>query len=487
MDDRGLQFRVGILVVATLIIAAILVERFGDLPGIKKNQYTIYIRFPQAPGVTVDTPVLKSGILVGRVSRVTLLDDGGVVVTTKIDADRQLKNNEICRISTGSILGDAILEFVPSNTAQPSREAYRDGEYLDGIVAQDPLRVMESATTVLEMLSTLEKDVRLALVSIEGAGKSVGDVAESMTSIMDNNQNQVRRVLGKAESAMDRFDEAASTVSQLAESLDDIVGSEDVQIAIEQSLNEIPELFADAREVLDTLQSASARAEQNFKNIEGLTEPLGLRGQEFTTSIDKSLTDIQKVLTQLVQFSTALNNREGTLGQLLHDRELYDQINSSVSNIEHLTNRLRPVIEDARVFTDKIARDPGRLGVQAPSIDASRARSGRCFGASVLRCFGASVLRCFGASVLRCFGASVLRCFGASVLRCFGASVLRCFGASVTTLFGALKRSVIAKCKMQIANCKLQIVNCEFRRAAVLNAKPRTLFALSTLHFALST
>ena len=284
------------------------------------------------------------------------------MVTTKIDADRQLKNNETVRISTGSILGDAILEFVPSNTAQPSREAYRDGEYLDGIVAQDPLRVMESATTVLEMLSTLEKDVRWH--GFDQGHRKAGDVAESMTSIIDNNQDQVRRVLGKAESAMDRFDEAASTVSQLAESLDDIVGSEDVQIAIEQSLNEIPELFADAREVLDTLQSDSARAEQNFKNIEGLTEPLGLRGQEFTTSIDKSLTDIQKVLTQLVQFSTALNNREGTLGQLLHDRELYDQINSSVSNIEHLTNRLRPVIEDPRVFTDKIARDPGRLGVR---------------------------------------------------------------------------------------------------------------------------
>jgi phospholipid/cholesterol/gamma-HCH transport system substrate-binding protein len=295
---------------------------------------------------------------------VTLLDDGGVVVTARIDSDRQLMNNEVCRISTGTILGDAVLEFVPSSTAPPTREVYRDGEYLDGIVAQDPLRVMESATQVLDMLATLEQDVRLALVSIESAGKRVGDVAESMTSIIDNNQDQVRRVLGKAESAMDRFDEAADTVSQLAESIDEIVGSEDVQIAIEQALNEIPELFADARAVLDTLQSASARAEKNFRNIEGLTEPLGARGEEFTASIESSLRDIQTVLTQLVQFSTALNNREGTLGQLLHDRQLYDQINASVSNIEHLSRRLRPVIEDARVFTDKIARNPGRLGVQ---------------------------------------------------------------------------------------------------------------------------
>ena len=364
MDERGLQFRVGILVVATIIIAAILIERLGDLPGIKKNQYTIYIRFPQAPGVTVDTPVLKSGILVGRVSRVTLLDDGGVVVTAKIDSIRQLKNNEICRISTGSILGDAILEFVPSNTTQQTLEIYRDGEYLDGIVSQDPLRVMESATTVLDMLSTLEEDVRLALVSIEGAGQRVGDVAESMTSIIDNNQDQFRRVLSKAETAMDRFDEAASTVSQLADSFDEIVGSEDVQIAIEQAVNQIPELFTNAQEVLDSLQSASDRAEKNLRNIEGLTEPIGEKGEQFVTTIENALGDIQTVATQLVQFSAALNNRDGTLGQLLHDRELYDQINASMSSIEHLTRRIRPIIEDARVFTDKVARDPGRLGVK---------------------------------------------------------------------------------------------------------------------------
>ena len=70
------------------------------------------------------------------------------------------------------------------------------------------------------------------------------------------------------------------------------------------------------------------------------------------------------MLSQLVQFSEALNNREGTLGQLLHDRQLYDQISASMSNIEHLSRRLRPILEDARVFTDKVARDPGRLGVK---------------------------------------------------------------------------------------------------------------------------
>jgi phospholipid/cholesterol/gamma-HCH transport system substrate-binding protein len=371
MEDRAIQFRVGILVLATIIIAAILVERFGGLPGLKRQQYTIYVRFPQAPGVSIDTPVLKSGILIGRVSRVTLLDDGGVVVTARIDANRQLKNNEICRISTGSILGDATLEFVPSNVSPTSLETYRDGEYLDGFVAQDPLRVMESATTVLDMLATLDEDVRRSLNSVGSAGDRVGDVAESVTSIIDNNQDQLRRVLTKAELALDRFGSAVATIDQLANNFDEIIGSEDFKIAIEQTVNDFPGLMQDARGVLATMQSASVRADQNLKNIEALTEPLARRGEYYAQTIDKTLKDLQTVLAQVGQFSAALNNSNGTLGQLIHDRQLYDQITSTVSNIEHLSRRMRPIVEDARVFADKIARDPGRLGVRG-ALDRSR-------------------------------------------------------------------------------------------------------------------
>ena len=49
-----------------------------------QDHYTIFVRFPQAPAVTIDTPIHKSGILVGRVTDVDLLEDGNVVVTASI-------------------------------------------------------------------------------------------------------------------------------------------------------------------------------------------------------------------------------------------------------------------------------------------------------------------------------------------------------------------------------------------------------------------
>lgn len=358
MEDRKAQFQVGLLVVAALVLVGILVVLFGESPSLGSQQYTIYVRFPQAPGVTEDTPVLKSGILIGRVSRVTLLDDGGVVVTAKVDGQRRLTNNEVCRISRGGLLGsDAILEFVPTNVQVPSVEAYRDGEYLDGIVARDPLSAMDSATRVLEMLSDLEEDVRLALVSIDGAGRRVGDVAQSLNGVVENNQDQLQRIMSKTESAMERFDSAVAAVNNF-------VQDEDIKVLVDTAVEQLPELLVDAREVLAGLKGATARADQNLKNLEGLTEPLGARGEELAQALDSTVAKIDTVLTDLAKFSKAVNESDGTLGKLLYDKELYNRINQSAENIELLTRRLRPIVEDARVFTDKIARDPGRIGVK---------------------------------------------------------------------------------------------------------------------------
>ncbi len=396
MDDRVTQFRVGVLVVATCIIASILIMLFGELPGFVEGNYTIFVRFPQAPAVMIDTPVKKSGITIGRVTKVDLLDDGNVVVTAKISGQYKLRNNEVCRISTGNILGDAVLEFVPSNLRVATVEQYGDGEYLDGIVAQDPLSVMASATTALEMLSNLEEDVRMALVSIEGAGQRVGSMAESLNAVIINNQDQFQRIMGKAEQAMNRFDTAIAAI-------DEFIRDEDVKLLVEQALEQVPILLGDARDVMsamktvmntvegavedvvrnadgivvdvkdtvatvkttvESFQNVSERAERNLKNLEGLTEPLGRRGEVLVTSIEGTVNQMNQTLAQLTTFSRALNNRDGTIGQLIHNRELYDQINMTVRNIDYLSRRLRPIVDDARVFTDKIARDPGRLGVK---------------------------------------------------------------------------------------------------------------------------
>ena len=357
MDERAAQFRVGILVLAAAAVAFILLMRFGELPGIARNQYTLFVRFPTAPGVTEGTPVLKSGILIGRVQHVSLQENGDVVVIAQIDSTRIIRHSEVCRISTGNILGDAVLEFVPSGVRVPSAEVYQNEDYMDGIVAKNPLTVMESVQTALQMVSTLEGDVRQALVSVQGAGHEVGAMARSLGAVVENNQEQFQRIVTKAERSMDRFESAVVSIDQF-------ITDNDITVLLEQSLQQFPELLTDAREIMSSLQGVLARADQNLQNLEQLTEPLGEVGPKVAKQIEQNLDRFDELSQQLIQFSRALNESDGTLAQLINNRELYDRLNRSLANIETLSRRLRPVVDDARVFTDKIARNPGQLGVK---------------------------------------------------------------------------------------------------------------------------
>jgi phospholipid/cholesterol/gamma-HCH transport system substrate-binding protein len=118
MNQRAMQFRVGVMVLGTILIAAVLVAMFGGLSSPFRKTYTLEVKFPSAPGLSVGSPVRKSGIRIGEVSKIAFADDDQVLVTLQIDAKYRLHDNETCWLRNG-LLGDAWLEFEPKQAAGP--------------------------------------------------------------------------------------------------------------------------------------------------------------------------------------------------------------------------------------------------------------------------------------------------------------------------------------------------------------------------------
>jgi phospholipid/cholesterol/gamma-HCH transport system substrate-binding protein len=110
MDERVMQFRVGVMVLAALLVAVILALVFGGLPSPFRKTFTIQVKFSSAPGVSVGTPVRKSGIRIGEVSSVEFAADDQVLVTLRIAANYQVRHDETCCLRS-SLLGDTWLEF----------------------------------------------------------------------------------------------------------------------------------------------------------------------------------------------------------------------------------------------------------------------------------------------------------------------------------------------------------------------------------------
>jgi phospholipid/cholesterol/gamma-HCH transport system substrate-binding protein len=61
----------------------------------------------------------------------------------------------------------------------------------------------------------------------------------------------------------------------------------------------------------------------------------------------------------LADLSQTLNSREGSIGQLLNNPHLYQELETAAGNVADITRELRPIVNDARVFMDRAARHPG--------------------------------------------------------------------------------------------------------------------------------
>ena len=346
MDERVLQARVGIMVVSAMLLTIILTVLFGKFPAMLAHGKSVYVRFPSAPGVLQGTPVRKSGILIGRVESVNFIEGSSdVMVTVRTNPGIELYDSEKARV-TASLLGDAVVEFAPDPTRKDP-QPLPNGANLDGIVIANPL----------EMFSKIEGDVRHTLTSVGAAGDEVGKLAQNINKLLEGKDAaKLDQVLNKTELAMESFHKAMAN-------LNDLVGDEKVRADLKQSLAGVPKIMEDTSKAVAGMQNAVARADKNLENLEHLTGPLGERGEQIAARLDSSVTQLDQFMRQLVTFTEKFGNEEGTLTKLMNDPNLYNDISSAARNVNELTTRMKPIVEDVRVFTDTIARDPGRLGL----------------------------------------------------------------------------------------------------------------------------
>lgn len=347
MTERKLQFRVGVVILGCMIIVAILLVMFNEPRALMRGRYTVVVKFPQAPGVTKNTPVRKSGILIGRVSRVSLDDeDGKALVTLNIDGDRKLKHNEVFRVVT-SLLGDSVVDVVPSIDPHASDKPIVDGELLAGKVAADPVQVV----------GDLQESLSTAIGSVADTSSKLGDVVERVGNMLERNETKIDSVVAKLDRSLD-------TIEKTAANANDVIDDPETRRQMKEAIAQLPIVLKETRETIAQMGKAVSLVEQNLEDINQFTRPLGEKGEMLVDRLDRGSEKLENLTDEMLVFARALNNKEGSLGQLVHNPQLYQSLNRAAQNIEEVSGQLRPIIKDARVFADKIARHPERLGVR---------------------------------------------------------------------------------------------------------------------------
>jgi phospholipid/cholesterol/gamma-HCH transport system substrate-binding protein len=414
-----MQFRVGVVMFATMIIGGLLAMLNGPVPSEwlpwGGSAYEIAINLPQAPGVGPNTPVRKNGLLIGRVASIEDLDEG-VELRVNIDGNRKLLTSHVPHVRT-SVLGDATIDFVTTPTVGPPQPLV-DGSTIQGVVDPNPF-------DSISRLGDLQDDIQETMHALTRAGNEVADLARRVDDAFgtETEEGRVKRLLDTTETAMSQFGQTMSSINEIlgdepvsaqlpgngqqtlnrqplpngqqspagqptlngqppvngqppANGQQPIDGRQ-LRQRIRQGLNELPLAVREARITLQEFRVVLESANKNFKNLEGFTEPLGLRGEEIATSIVDTVEGLDRLVEEFTVLSQALNNREGTIGQLIHNPQVYENLNRLVHNanqvlfrIDELVRSLRPIRDDVRAFTDKVGREPGRIitGGLNPSV-----------------------------------------------------------------------------------------------------------------------
>lgn len=358
MDDRTMQWRTGVVVLFAMLLTIALTLLFAQkdsifsLSRLWRPNYRISIRFPEAPGVSDASPVRKSGILIGRVVKVQLLDEGGALVTTEIDRDRKLFNDEICRINR-TLFGDSVLEFVKARKWEGPVEQIDITKRLNGIVAPDPIQVV----------GNLEQNLSTTISSVGQTSDRIGLFMNKLDLLIGTEQEVALRK-ERIDAIVEKTFKTADAITRLVDSANALIGDPVIREDLKTTLHQMPELMAETRQAVGRISQSMDLVDKNLSNVEEFTSILGKQGGDAIIRLNGSVDKLDRLMSEVLVFTESLNNSKGTIGQLVHNPELYHSVNRAVKNIEELTQQLRPIISDARIFSDKIARHPEVLGVR---------------------------------------------------------------------------------------------------------------------------
>ena len=274
---RSNEVLVGITATAALILAivgSLYLARGGLQPG-----YKLFAKFTWGAGLKQGQPVLLSGVNVGFVNGVEIRQDGLLIVQLRVRKEYKIPRGTTATIEPNGFFGDQLVALHPE---RPNPLAYSPGDtLLSGHATPSIGDVLARVDTIVANISVLTTTLKKEFVETNG----LGDLRETV----------------KKAGAM--FTE----ISRVAE----IQNAELVktQMALRKAATAVDSVTIDS--TLRSFKTAAA-------NINSLAADLHATSAKLNATIDKA------------------TSGDGSLGKLMNDPGLYNDVRSLVTRIDSL-------------------------------------------------------------------------------------------------------------------------------------------------------
>ena len=269
--------------IALVAIVGIVVLFFGMnfLKGMSifSNDNTYYVRFKDISGLSASNPIYADGFQVGVVKGIIYDYEGNDDILVRFDVDNNLR---IPKGSSAEIVSD-LMGNVKMNIllANNPRERIAPGDTLDGTISPGLMgSIGELVPTVEKMLPKVDSILASvnALLADPAIAQSLHNV-RTITSDLTRSTKELNQLLAQVN-------------------------------------GEVPGLMAKANGVLD-----------NTNTLTGNLAALDFQG---------TMSQVNQTLANVQSFTDKLNSNEGSLGLLMNDPGLYNNLNSTMRSADSL-------------------------------------------------------------------------------------------------------------------------------------------------------
>ena len=361
MNERVMQFRIGMFVIVAGLVLTMLLVWFGESPTLFRGHRYVVVHYDEAPGVAEGIPVRKSGIRVGQVAAIAFDDrpnqPDGVLVTLSLEPKYQIREGTIPRI-TRSLIGDASIDLLPGTgkTLLKTTDSPTTAPIIEGAVAPDPSKALAAATLAFEKVGDTLKSIDEAANGIARVTKN----AENINSFLATWTQTGQRVSSAAE-GIDRFIKDNETDFKPT-----VANLRDVSKKLNDTLD--PATQDALKTGIKQFQTASARLNTSLGQAAPLFQDLGATANSVPqTDFGQTVRRLNLIssdvglLTQTLRGPNGTLNREGTLQSFVLKKDLYDNANRFALSGTQTFEGFRPIIAALRTFAEKISRDPSAL------------------------------------------------------------------------------------------------------------------------------
>ncbi|MBW7957445.1 MAG: MCE family protein [Deltaproteobacteria bacterium] len=321
------EAKVGLFVLLGILLLAYMSLRLGGIQIGRAEGYTLFVEFDSAAGLDPNAAVRVAGVEVGRVRKISLVDHKALL-ELQIRPDIKIGKDFTAVLTTKGLLGEKYLELLPGHPGAPP---LKEGEYITRTRAYADI---DRLITILSDVSLDIKKITESLSNVLGgdAGeqtisnivKNIEELTFRLNRIVAKNDDQFENIMRNLDSFTAFLNnEGPQVTTELRTAIKNL--SESLLATSENLDGMITENRGNLKDGVENLKAASLSLQQAMDTLNKVAGELG--------------PDISTTMSSVKNIAQKIDQGQGTLGQLVNDKTLHENINKTVSGINSYIER----------------------------------------------------------------------------------------------------------------------------------------------------